>query len=444
MNDIVFALLLIFGIFNLIWIGTEFVTRKKLVGLHVFALFYSIAYFITPSVEYFVPSAAGDEATWAAKFNVGNQFFTVLFVLLGYLVAVITYRVTMRRKRPGRAQAPRDEKGPMLLFVWLCLVLSALCILIYSSQYGGLLPALKDAAMIRAGGGDDLLQTDGNFLFLKYLIPVSAFSLLGLAALRLEYGYSNALLTIVCTAVVILGFLMMAGRNRFLGLGLALFILYFSTLRASAKFTPKRMLIVLGALCVGYFVLLYGKQFFASMSADSVSQAFEQRVANVGDDDNFKILQNFEHHYASIGAADAYAYGPKGMRYFVDVINAPLSILPTRLVGMEKPVPISVFNTYMITGVYDSRIPPGLIAFGVYSLGYFGVLLVMTVYGYLLGLLDVALSQPGFKRIIVPWLIVTFVVSGGSGDPRVLMYALLPALFACVLVFPLRKRFVFR
>ncbi|WP_350016676.1 hypothetical protein ABNK63_03235 [Rhodanobacter sp. IGA1.0] len=443
MNDIVFAFLLIVGVFNIFWIGAEFVARKKLVGLHIFALFYSISYFITPSVEHFLPAAMGDEAIWAAKYNGGNQFFTVVFVLLGYLVSVMAYRVTMRMRRI-RERQPRDEKKPMLIFVWLCLILSTICIVVYSSQYGGLLAALKDAAMIRAGGGDDLLQTDGNFLFLKYLIPVSAFSLLGLVALKVEYGYSNAVLVIICTIVVILGFLMMAGRNRFLGLGLALFILYFATLGPRAKFTPKRMLIIIGAICVGYFVLLYGKQFFASMSADSVSQAFEQRVANVGDGDNFKILQNFEHHYASIGAADAYVYDLSGMRYFIDVVNAPLSILPTRLVGMEKPVPISVYNTYMITGVYDSRIPPGLVAFGVYSLGYLGVLLVMAVYGYLLALLDRALLQPGFRRIIVPWIIVTLVVSGGSGDPRVLMYALLPAFFASALVLPLRKRFVFR
>ncbi|WP_426702078.1 hypothetical protein ACPPVV_03430 [Rhodanobacter sp. Col0626] len=443
MNDIIFSVLLIFGIINLIWIGVQFVSRKKLVGLHVFALFYSISYFITPSIEHFVPSVVGDEATWAAKFNGGNQFFTVLFVLLGYLGAVLTYYLTMRARR-AKEIVVRDQRRPILLFVWLCLILSVLCILVYSIQYGGLLAALKDAAMIRAGGGDDLLQTEGNFLFLKYLIPIGAFSLLGLATLKLEYDYANILLTMVCTVVVVLGFLMMAGRNRFLGLGLALFILYFSTLGAKAKFTPKRMLIILGALCVGYFVLLYGKQFFASMSADSVSQAFEQRLANSNDDNQFKILQNFEHHYASIGVADAYVYGPKGMRYFVDVINAPLSILPTRLVGMEKPVPISVFNTYMITGVYDSRIPPGLIAFGVYSLGYLGVPVLMIVYGYLLALLDRSMVQPGFKRIIVPWVIVTLVVAGGSGDPRVLMYSLLPALFACALVIPLRKRIVFR
>ena len=443
MNDIIFSLLLIFGIANLVWIGTEFVARKKLTALYVFALFYSVSYFITPSVEHFFPSTIGDEATWAARFNGGNQFFTVLFVLLGYLVAVVAYYLTMRKRR-AREIVSRNDKKPMLVFVWLCVILSALCILMYSIQYGGMLAALKNAAMIRAGGGDDLLQTEGDFLFLKYLIPVGAFSLLGLVALKLEYGYANLLLTILCVIVVILGFLMMAGRNRFLGLGLALFILYFSELGAAARFTPKRLLVVLGALCVGYFVLLYGKQFFASMSADSVSQAFQQRLANSDGDSGFKILQNFEHHYASIGAADAYVYGSRGMRYFVDVVNAPLSILPTRLFGMEKPVPISVFNTYMITGVYDSRIPPGLIAFGVYSLGYLGVPLLMAVYGWLLALLDRALLQPGFKRIIVSWVIVTLVVSGGSGDPRVLMYSLLPALFACVLVLPLRKRIVLR
>lgn len=443
MNDIVFSLLLIIGVANLAWVGVEFLTRKKLTAFYVFAIFYSISYFITPSVEHFVPSAMGDEATWAARFNGGNQLFTVLFVILGYLVALATYLAGMRRRRTGNGPT-KDRRRAMLIFVWACLILSSLFIAVYSIQYGGLFTALRDAAMIRAGGGDDLLQTEGNFLFLKYLIPVGAFSLLGLTTLKLEYNYSNIPLALISVVVVVLGFLMMAGRNRFLGLGLALFILYFTALGARAHFTPKRMLIILGALCVSYFILLYGKQFFASMSADSVSQAFQQRLANAGDNNPFEALQNFEHHYASIGVADAYVSGSQGMRYFVDVINAPLSVLPSRLIGMDKPQPISVFNTYMITGVYDSRIPPGLIAFGIYSLGYLGVPILMAVYGYLLALLDRALLRHGFARIIVPWAIINVVVSGGSGDPRVLMYSLLPTFFACALAYSLKWRFVTR
>lgn len=443
MNDILFSLMLVIGFANLTWVGVQFLARKKLTGFHVFAIFYSISYFITPSVEHFVPSAMGDEATWAAKFNGGSQFFTVLFVLLGYMAAFIAYSATMNARHADN-RPPRDRRRATLLFVWACLILSISFIVVYSIQYGGLLVALRDAAMIRAGGGDDLLQTNGNFLFFKYLIPIGVFSLLGLAALKLEYNYSNIPLTVVSAVVVVLGFLMMAGRNRFLGLGVALLILYFAALGARARFTPKRILVILAGLCVSYFILLYGKQFFASMSADSVSQAFQQRLANADDSSPFEALQGFEHHYASIGAADAYVSGSQGMRYFVDIINAPLSVLPSRLIGLEKPQPISVFNTYMITGVYDSRIPPGLIAFGVYSLGYLGVPILMAVYGYMLALLDRLLARPGLGRVIVAWAIVNVVVSGGSGDPRVLMYSLLPTFFACILAYLFKWRIVTR
>jgi hypothetical protein len=180
---------------------------------------------------------------------------------------------------------------------------------------------------------------------------------------------------------------------------------------------------------IGFAFIVYGKILFASLAKEDPLGTFRSRIqySNAGLP---TVIQNYENHFVSIEVALGYLQSGAQPRYLRDLVNLPAAVLPSRLLGLEKPEPVSVLNTYLISGKYDSETPPGLIAYGIYSAGPIGVVIALSLFGGLLAVVDNNLEIPGIRRLLAAGIVVSTVVSGGTGDPRVLMYTLLPLIMA--------------
>lgn len=124
-----------------------------------------------------------------------------------------------------------------------------------------------------------------------------------------------------------------------------------------------------------------------ALNGEKFSESFlylDEVRSNADSTGNDVIFREFSHPYKSIDAAIRYSDNGYSYTYFKDFFWSTFRILPSRFTSifLERPEPIHVINTTLLTGVQDSGgIPPGLIASFYYSLGIVGVFIGCFLYG---------------------------------------------------------------
>ncbi len=421
------------AVLGLVLIGSaifDFLQTRRITAFAVYRFFFAIAYFLTPAFEFYVPAVRGIQVVSSPHYSATEPWTALTLATCGLIASTLAY-LFARRRSETHVTAVTPFSGPsMWWFAYGCAIVCAIAIWAYSSQYGGVLPSIRNAGIIRAGGGRLLLQQEGKLLFFKYLIPVGTFAVLGLLSLQLEYGRPTKWLALSLSSLMsMLGLVLMAGRGRIIAFVLSLAVFYFAVKGRSANIGVRKLILLSAGASLGFAFIVYGKILFASLAKEDPIGTFRSRIqySNSGLP---TVVRNYENHFVSIEVALGYLASGAHPRYLRDVVNLPAAVLPSRLFGIEKPEPISVLNTYLISGRYDSETPPGLIAFGLYSAGPIGVVVALSLFGALLALIDNNLERPGLRRVLAAGVVVSTVVSGGTGDPRILMYTLLPLIFA--------------
>lgn len=179
------------------------------------------------------------------------------------------------------------------------------------------------------------------------------------------------------------------------------------------------ILLVPVVLSVDFFIT-YGKEIFRLFDAPEVS------FAGFFDGKSYVPFSEFTSYYAHrvesiLTAIEDTRFSPT---YFYDAFSIPLFVMPSRLTGVVAPDSISYINTFLQTGVWDSMTPPGLVAYGYYSMGVFGVVASSLFLGFVVAALDKKNCVEGLKGnsavfYRLPFIII-FCVYYFQGDPRVL------------------------
>lgn len=307
---------------------------------------------------------------------------------------------------------------------------------IYVMQYGGIGNALRYAAEIRAGYGESLLVGDGTFIFFKNLIPLGIYlPIVSFALFIRRRKYSDLLIAAASCCVLVVGLILMSGRGRIVIFFMLLAICTIS-FASSRKRIPPVFLMVgpLIGLALDIFVT-FGKKLFNSSYKDNVNYS---DILVLSDYVPFKVLADYyEHRITSVVVA--LSYSEQHYTYFYDALSLPLFVIPQKVTGMVEPESISYLNTYLQVGAWDSMIPPGLAAYGLYSLGVFGIAIVGFVFGFLPGMLDSANFKEGClgnPRILIRMpLLLIWIIYFFQGDPRVFATHLTPVLIFAVFYF---------
>ncbi|WP_321327969.1 hypothetical protein [uncultured Ilyobacter sp.] len=181
---------------------------------------------------------------------------------------------------------------------------------------------------------------------------------------------------------------------------------------------------------VGLFVLLYGDAIFSNLKylpdgpmelLHNIQNSIKYNDINIKNT-IYGILGNFQLSALSLNVAfDVINDYNFSYRFFSDVIYGFLSLIPEVLTGISVPETIAYHNTYYIKGEFISNIPPGMLGFAIYSMGWAGLFLFSYIWGWIGSFINRLLSNnmdnhywiyPLYVLTAMDWSIAS------SGEPR--------------------------
>lgn len=421
-------------------IAVELVRPRRVLFdfLFFFNVIFFLCYVISPvhlliDSERFAPQFSPERIV-----NLENPSIALL-ISVSYFSLLIGYfqgypKHLTRRVSLVRLWSPSLVNTLIVVFI----LISAVSILIYSQQYGGLTTALSQAASIRAGALEG-----GEFVFVKKLIPlavIAAFlSIARLVETRTplsKFGIS----LLVCVSLVLSGLALLLGSGR-ATIILFLFIIYaFITIkkgRLYLRYVPLMLLLFL-------LVILFGDPFFrggftkvASVWNDYLSSAYSA------------VISEFVHPVISLGAAleRGNLWLPENPRFAKDIVSGLLALLPERLLGISAPDDISYLNTYILKGMWKSTVPPGFVAYWWWALGLTGVVVGSFLYGAIGSFVESLLGRNISDNIVLFLYLVLGSIWGywvWNGVPALFLLSNFAKLIAALLLLASAYRIIIR
>jgi hypothetical protein len=130
-------------------------------------------------------------------------------------------------------------------------------------------------------------------------------------------------------------------------------------------------------------------------------------------------MANFTYPIHSLDAAFEHHYD---MRLFVDFYYAIIALLPDRLLGTDEIQTIVNINSYYVAETNEYAIPPGFLAFSIYSMSWPGLIIFCLIYGWIGRYLHTILKRHLQAACWMPLFYVLTAKTWGifvtSGDPQ--------------------------
>lgn len=398
---------------------------------HIHFLFYYVFSYIALIFD-FEAAAATDTRTAGVAIGTVQGVYAVL---IGYAATLLGFRsASARNIATTITLKPRLHAEVNLAIALMFLLVAVVSFLIYSSQFGGVGATIRDAALIR-----EELVTGGPLVMFRHFLPAGTIGALMLFVLILDRQLGSwkplvILLFVFALPVAAIWVVVSSGRGVII-VFLATFYLYV-VLRSGYIGIVRTSLLCVAAV----LVILFGDGFFHALRFSSQGQEefmrwLTSKTDTSGELDIYVLLRNMQFGVTSLEVALVKVTQDFGqLRWFLDVLQAPLTFVPARLTGLEEPDPIATQNTVNMIGLNIPMIPPGYLAFGIYSLWWPGLLVTCFVVGWV-GKFVQELLIRNLKAS--GWVTLLFVLAGIAwarasvvGEPRVLLVTnFMPLLF---------------
>ena len=426
MLSLIFLPLILFSFINLV---SDLKNKKNSLGLHCLNITYLYIYglgglysvFNYPDYQWLYSNFDREDYYY---------FLTAILVSLAYFLSYKSYFIFSSFSFKGSSGISLkliSYSSNIALF--LCLIF----IYVYISQYGGLIRALESAAAIRSGYGE--LEDGAKLTFVKYLMPIGVFPFL-------LYGYKvaikpsvyNVLMWFFSFSLVFLAFLLMSGRTRIVIYLLAMIVVFIYA-KKNVRINLNQFIKFSPIIFVAIFFAMYGKIIFSSLgeiiSGDHIGSIIESSEKK----ESFlaSMLGYFCHRTYSIEAALINFRETNELYWFKDNFMSMFYLIPERLTGIVKPDSISPYSTEILTGVYEGTIPPGILAYGIYSMWIPGLFIMAMVYSFVFAIVDSYFRSNFSKKyllIILLPIIVVWGLYGSTGDFKIIVNS-----FSYILVF---------
>jgi hypothetical protein len=373
-----------------------------------------------------------------------DSVIVAVLCFIGYISVLASYAIVFHstKVRPASEATFRVSNTRILTGAYVAFLLGLVSVYFYARSYGGMGNALQYAAVIRSGYGEDYLNGAGLTLFFKRFIPVLQY--LPIIALSLFLERRRLIYLIIFSAsalITIFGLFIMAGRGRIVIFTLLLVISSITYFNKNRKLSIANTIALILVIFLTDVYITYGKDLFNYQLVEGGS------INNILHGKPYILFQTFVEYYqhridSIFVAISETEFGPT---WFYDSFAIPTYLIPTRLTGITGPPSISYINTYLLTGDWDSMIPPGMIAYGFYSMGVIGVVLTSAVYAVLPALLDkrAGSSPPKSMKVFIRTpAVFIWVVYYLQGDPRVFIINMFPLLVFMLLIYLARVHLV--
>lgn len=366
------------------------IRKEKILNFSTFLLvsiLYIICYGIVPLIIYTIDIPVGYEGTlgYLSYDPVTYEFLyynASLLTLLSYIVFYVSYRIARFKPKALLSSYLLNDKTLDKLFKiskWL-FILGTVFFVLYISIFGSIKNMLL-ANKRMAYGGNAEVEVESSFLFLIILAKLVIFSTYLLWGIR-KVGNNKAKWYFYFSLIVALLLLF-----RFSGrLTLMSFIATFALSGFILKQRLPKLKFTLLIAGVG-FVLLFGKSIFKSILYDD---AFSRRQERYTGENSFSttildIFGSFSFPYNNIVFN---LNNNTDFQFFIDILQFPLYILPSRIVPVKTVDTTIEVNTMNILGVKGGIIPPDIVTYGYLNLGLIGIVLVAMLFGILCKYID--------------------------------------------------------
>lgn len=402
-------------------------SRKKDTKVDFFTLFNIIYTLLYPMPAFFLEANLNNSSS-ELMFNSSiyrSNFQTAIAIFAGYFTVLLGFYSTssIRAARCVRIEA-KSSKSIRNTGIFL-LVLSCTAIQIYSLQYGSFVEALSQAMLIRSNAVEG-----GSLVFVKHFILISFFSSYVLAEFATGNTFSikkfiEKFLFIASIIVSILGTMLLASRTTLVYYIICLCLGFIAQGKKISLF-----LIIPVLLLIPLFIL-YGKPLFFSLSGipdgtDAVVEKFMYALddpnASSGEFSLIDLIGNFVFPIHSLEAALNTKYE---WRLFTDWVYGIIGFLPEKVFNITIPLQVNEYNTSYLMGNVSYDIPPGLLAYCVYSMSWGGIFIICFAYGWIARYLQTVIYAHFCQ---IPWMSFLYYATAQvwvdfqpSGSPGVYM-----------------------
>jgi hypothetical protein len=447
--------ILLYTILAVVIIIYEIFRKKKYVFDPIFFVnvSYLLFYVLTPIILAIMPewqSQIGLFRIYAVNIY---SFDLSIIVFLGYLLLITGwYFGDFIKSKPFKVYVNSRKAQE---FACIGLIIGFAAYILYVASFGGILNSLVYGSALRYGRVDFEVLGVGkgevfryflptiNMVFLFYISKYFAAGRLNMKELRYLY---------LSTLLLGLYLLSISSRGAIVNVITAIFFLntYSSATRINlTKVFKRKYFKFILLIPVFFFIVLYGKQTFWALPAlltDGLNGFIEDFIVlnnvRLGENSNFirdGLLRETSHGIASLRASisENYSY-----LYFRDYLLLPFHIVPTRLLGwdLQLPITVSTLNTYLLQDLYLASTPPGILAMLIYNSGYFG-LTIMWFYGFVGKVIQNKLQMMGnspSRNLILYYFGYLYGGFIANGDIKVYVFGAFP-LVLLILILYFRK-----
>lgn len=407
-------------------IFTEFVRKKEQAFdfFTIFNVFFCLLYPISVLMLMINGESSKLEVLYGSPSYIVN-IQTTLAIFLGYFCVALGFNSKSAKLFGENITIKSRSNTHVIIYAVLLLLFSCIAIYIYGAQYGGILEALSKTILIRSNAVES-----GSLVFFKHFIRGSFLASYLLASLVLYFKHKPLKFIlypvfIFSVTVSFLAAMLSSGRGFLINYFLAFYLVYLLKTKKVLSWSFIPIVVLAGVF------LINGKTFFLSLTAlpdglDAFWKTFnnflyEEEASESGFSE---FMNNFSYTIPSLDHAFEREYQ---MRLFIDWFYGFIYLIPERIFNITKPESISFYNTFYITGANDYEVPTGLLAFGVYSMWWPGLILVSFIFGWIGRYLQ-AICNKQFQKIHWAEFIYVFFVQIWIdifmfGDPKVFVSA---------------------
>ena len=351
----------------------------KIDFLTLFNVFYILLYLLPSFI--FAADIINVRTIRYLEYRQDTEASVLLAIFLGYFAVLLGFSANSAQKAGNKILIRKISDQKIACISLFFLVLSIVSLVIFSSQYGGIITAVSKANLIRNGAVEG-----GTLSFFKrflYLAFNAAYLLAALAFIKQKkkFNFTISLLFILSLIVALVASLIVASRSTMI---LAFSIFYFVYVIKTNKWHFK---FLIPLMVSAVLIILYGKAFFFSLTGipDGFSAVGDKFMETINEKESsnysFKdLIGTFAYPVYSLYAALSENYE---LRLLTDWIYGILSFLPDRLLDLEPNYSMSYNNTFYLANNNEFDIPTGHLAACIYSLSWPGLFFFSWIYGWI-------------------------------------------------------------
>ncbi len=264
----------------------------------------------------------------------------------------------------------RDVSLLFLIGLFLAL-LSLASMFIYASQFGGMQRAIEVADAVRSGHGDEVWISK-KYIFVYRFIPFSILAIIIFFLLDKKGFWSWIILWVGVGVALFSRFFLFKSKQAIIEL-LLLYLFYLSLKNRKSYLFHFTIFFIIAVFFIPALESYLDTGKFVISDASNIVQAILNMLSFFNFDQTsleFSLNKNYD------------------FVYFEGIISGLRGyIIPMSWLSSMNNNTIFT-NTYFFYNLKEAIVPPGIVAFGIYNLGIFGVIIVAFFSGYLVKKID--------------------------------------------------------